>query len=541
VAGSRHEASVFPLRPSVRDSLYLVLFTLVAAAPYLGGLGFSSDDWSFLSDLVLSGDQSFIDLVRSLAPEGSIASRPLQALQLAVLYQAFGLRPLGYHVYNTGLFALAGVLMMLVLRELRLSRALAVAVPSLYLVLPHYSTARFWYANFHAGLSTVLYLLGLYAGLRAVRAARPVGWTVLSVVSVAASVLAYELVLPLALLHPLLLRRHASQPRPLIAWATWAAVGAVTVFKMFTTSRINPRLSLADVTGLLHQAVKINVKTYGVRAPGLVWDTLLHPPGAAAIVAAGILGLLSMFYLRSLVRSDRGALDDLRPTATLCLAGVLIAAAGYAIFLTTGISLDATGSNNRSAVIAAVGIALAAIGALAALATRLPRSARPLGFAVLVALTVFGASLLSLRLADYWVRARRQADAIVTAVTRAFPRLPPGATLILDGFCRYVGPAVVFDASWDLRGALRLRYRDPNLLADVVSPDVKVADDGIHTTVYGEESIYPYRRLLVFNFRHGIGVALPNAAEARRYFDRYDPDYSNGCPPGRPGHGVEVF
>jgi hypothetical protein len=100
---------------------------------------------------------------------------------------------------------------------------------------------------------------------------------------------------------------------------------------------------------------------------------------------------------------------------------------------------------------------------------------------------------------------------------------------------------VVFDAPWDLRGVLRLTYRDPDLLADVVSPDVKVAEDGIHTTVYGEESIYPYQRLLVFNFRHGVGLALPNAGEARRYFDRYNPDYSNGCPPGRAGRGVEVF
>ena len=66
-----------------------MLVTLIAAAPYLGGLGFSSDDWSFLSDFVLSRDQSFIGLVRSLAPEGSIASRPLQAAQLVALYQAF--------------------------------------------------------------------------------------------------------------------------------------------------------------------------------------------------------------------------------------------------------------------------------------------------------------------------------------------------------------------------------------------------------------------------------------------------------------------
>ena len=529
------------MKATARDSLFLVAVTLVAAAPYLGGLGFSSDDWSFLSCFVLSKDQSLPGLIRSLAPEGSIASRPVQAVQLAVLYQAFGLRPLGYHLYNTGLFALTGVLLLLVLRELRLPRVLAVTVPALYVVLPHYSTARFWYANFHAGLSTVLYLLGLYAGLRAVRAARPAGWTVLSLLGVGTSVLAYELVLPLALLHPLLLRRHATRPRPIVVWATWAVLGAVTVFKMLTTARINPRHSLADLTGLVHQALKINLMTYGVRAPGLVWETIRHPPASAAIVAAGLLALLSLLYLGALVRADRAALAHLRPALALCLAGLVVAAAGYAIFLTTGMSLDPTGSNNRSSVIAAAGIALAGVGVLAALATRLPSSARPLGFALPVALALFGGSLLSSRLADYWVQASRQAETIVAAVARTFPRLPPGSTVILDGFCRYVGPAVVFDASWDLAGALRMTYRDPALLADVVSPDTRVGEDGIHTTVYGDETIYPYRRLLVFNFRHGIGVPLANAAEARRYFERYDPDFSNGCPPGRAGHGVEVF
>ena len=55
------------MKATARDSLFLVAVTLVAAAPYLGGLGFSSDDWSFLSCFVLSKDQSLPGLIRSLA------------------------------------------------------------------------------------------------------------------------------------------------------------------------------------------------------------------------------------------------------------------------------------------------------------------------------------------------------------------------------------------------------------------------------------------------------------------------------------------
>ena len=93
--------------------------------------------------------------------------RPVQFLYLAALYKAFGTDPLGYHVVNTLVLAAGAVLFYLVLRRLGLSRVLALAVPLVYALLPHYSTNKLWMAAFQIGLSMTLYFLSLYADLRA--------------------------------------------------------------------------------------------------------------------------------------------------------------------------------------------------------------------------------------------------------------------------------------------------------------------------------------------------------------------------------------
>ena len=55
---------------------------------------------------------------------------------------------------------------------------------------------------------------------------------------------------------------------------------------------------------------------------------------------------------------------------------------------------------------------------------------------------------------------------MLAAIDRQLPRLPTGTTLVAVGFPGETAPGVpVFDATWDLEGALRLRYHDPRLSA----------------------------------------------------------------------------
>ena len=119
------------------------------------------------------------------------------------------------------------------------------------------------------------------------------------------------------------------------------------------------------------------------------------------------------------------------------------------------------------------------------------------------------------------------------------PSLPHDSTLILDGVCPYDGPAIVFDSSWDLAGALQVAYRDPTLTADVVTPRLRVDEQGITTTTYDQPKTYPLgRNLLVYRAGAASARPLSTAADARAYLEIFT---AVQCPAGREGVGVRLF
>jgi len=112
----------------------------------------------------------------------------------------------------------------------------------------------------------------------------------------------------------------------------------------------------------------------------------------------------------------------------------------------------------------------------------------------------------------------------------------------LDGICPCIEPAVVFESSWDLGGILILFYRDRNLHADVVTPNMKIEEDGLASIIYGITTHHPYSKNL---FGYHIGKKtihyLSTTQTARHHFQTFNPDFDNDCPPSREGLGVQIF
>lgn len=152
------------------DLLLIAGLVVLSRALYVGQLGFYSDDWIIISYFRDSGDQSLGEILRRAVIFEPY--RPGQAANLGVLYWLFGLNPLGYHLVNTLVFASMGGVFYAVLRELAQPRLVALAIPAVFLSLPHYSTDHFWYAAFAVAVAAVFYLLSLYADLRVVRPGR---------------------------------------------------------------------------------------------------------------------------------------------------------------------------------------------------------------------------------------------------------------------------------------------------------------------------------------------------------------------------------
>jgi hypothetical protein len=554
------------------DCGFLVIVVGLSAVFYVHRLGFSSDDWAFLSSFSNSHDQSLLGLIRA-AGNFHLYPRPVQVLEMASLYSLFGSNPVGYHVVQTAVLAALAVLFYLVLRELHQPRLLALAVPAVYLTLPSYSAARFWYTGYLAALSGVLYFLTLYTDLRSIRA-RPSRWwiwRIASLITLLGSTLAYEVFLPLFVINPLLAwwqsrqlhgdTRDHRKRLAVLAAGTLIPLIIVTAYKARVSERlvipggvfdyfywiarraISRSFEASSYGFNVWQAIDLHFGDYGVRLPRIVWRAIRSHPDGSAVASAALVGLIVFAYLARVAgQTGDHWPHDPRVWLQPLLAGLGIFGLGYAIFLTNwNIQFTPTGIGSRTAIAAAVGVSLTFVGAAGWILGRVPSAAARRLFCGFIA-TVCASGVLALNtIATYYVAASREERAVLTSIRRDIPAMPPGSTLILDGVCPYIGPGIVFESNWDLEGALRTIYRDPTLHADVVTPRMAVGDDCLSTRIYGSIKRYPYERLMIYHPGRRSALWIANAGEARHYFSMFNPDLTSGCPPGFEGHGVSIF
>jgi hypothetical protein len=145
-------------------------------------------------------------------------------------------------------------------------------------------------------------------------------------------------------------------------------------------------------------------------------------------------------------------------------------------------------------------------------------------------------------LALHWIRASDLQRSILADIHHQQPSLPPRSTLILDGVCPYVGPAIVFESRWDLRGALRVMYRDSSIDADVATRRMVVTPQELSTEIYSDVYRYPFRDgLLVYDYRRRRAYPLTDSEAARRYFADRPFSPPRDCPPGREGLGAPAW
>jgi hypothetical protein len=555
-----------PIEPRtvIRDCLFLSLIFLLSLILYIQEIGFYSDDWGYIGYYRTSEDQSLPGLYHVLSESRNIKSRPVQAFQQALLYWLFGIHPLGYHLINAGVLLSGLVLFYLVLRELKQGRVLTLVVPLVYGLLPHYSTDRLWFSGFMTSLSMPLYFLSLYADLRVLRTKGSSlwGWKLLSVLGLVGSTLSYEVFMPLFLLNPLLSwyrarQLYGSTQSKRLVQANWAilcginlfALILVVIFKSMTASRMGTFGLISHIiwfVKLIAKAFIVSYGDYGIGSPGVTSKLLSYYPSWSIIALGAIVGLLVFGYLYLATNHSDEEVSDRFNLVRLIVWGLFIFGMGYAIFLTnTNAIISPTGISNRIALASAVGVALSMVGGIGWVSTFLPSTR--LGrrcFCILIALLCTSGFMINNAIASFWIDSYRQQQEIIVDIRQQFPTLPSESTLILDGICPYVGPAVVFESSWDLAGALMIFYGDRNLHADIVTPNMKIEEDGLASIMYGGANYthHPYsNKLFVYDISKKTTHYLTDVQSARRYFQTFNPDFDNDCPPSGEGLGVKVF
>jgi hypothetical protein len=544
-----------PRRAALYDCLFLTSAIAVSFAPYIGGLGLYSDDWWILASFHHS-DRSYAGLFASIMM--AVQTRPVQGHILAGLYWLFGLGIQWYHVANCVGLTAAVLLFYQSLRTLRVARPIAIAVPLVFGLLPHYSTDRFWIAAFQATGAVLLYFLSLYADLRFVTRPGSLRWLWKFVGSAAlvASVMAYEVTAALFLVNILLLlhvagvRRHRTWQRNAIPTAL--AVSSNVLFLALAIGYKSTTTGRAGLGGglrfralrILTEAAPVHFGDYGLGFPLYVGRVLRDYPDAVAIGVSVLIGLMVGGYLLFAVPRSRPFDAGVRWPLVM-LTGAVLFVAGYGVSLMTWeIGFHTTGANNRTAIGAAIGVGWVYVGTIGWLGRVVSSDRwRRLVFSALIAVVAAGSTLITSAVAAFWVDASRQQEVVMAGLLEHHTTLPPGSTILLDGLCSFRGPAPVFTTGWDTSGMLRLMYMDPSLLGDVVKPTTQLTEDGVRTIVFDDViNLYPYGDdLLAFHIPSGGTWTLTSHEVAREYLEGVSIPGRPTCPPYTDGDGVPIF
>lgn len=553
---SLKENTLFSLkyRKAWQDCLFLSLIMCLSVILYINKIGFYSDDWAYFAILEAAEDKSLLGNFNNLIGSPNIRSRPVQAFLQGFIYWLFGLQPLGHHVFNTGMLLVSVWLLYFILCELRQGRVLAVVIPLMFSLFPHYSTDRFWHSAFMVNLSMLLYLLSLYADLRLLttNGLKIWLWKMLSVICLAGSALSYEIFIPLFFINPLLVwyaswqisknsivTESLNKKWHYLYLFNLIAMILVISFKLATATRMGT-LSLGKhlywFSYVLIKAAKISFSKFGVKLPGTIITSLSPYADSAIIILSIAVGLVIFFYINMIIKGS-----DERKTrlfyVCLSIIGLFLFAAGFGIFLTnTNAIITPAGINNRIVLASIIGVAITFVGGIGWISNLFSSDhLYRYTFSLLIAMVGAGSFFVTNIIATFWIDSYSIQKRIVADIREQFPQLPSKSTLILDGVCPYAGPAVVFESSWDLAGAISIAYRDTTIHADIVTPNLHIEDKGIVTLMYGgaNRTFHAYSdKLFVYDIDKKTVHYLPNAKAADEYFQTFNPDFNNGCPEG---------
>jgi len=256
-----------------------------------------------------------------------------------------------------------------------------------------------------------------------------------------------------------------------------------------------------------------------------------------------VIGLLVFGYLYQSSKHEKAEFSSESSYFALMAIGMVVFALGYSIFLTNSqVGFTPTGVKNRTAIAAAVGVAILYSSVIAWLSWILP--SRRLGrFLLPLLISVLSVSgfLINNTIARFWTAASRQQQKVIASVRQEFPTLPSQTTVILDGQCPYTGPGIVFECYWDVGGMLKTYYHDTSLRGDIVRRNIQIEEEGLYTSIYGERQFYPYSdKLVLLDLGQNRTYPLTNAGDAQRYFQVIHPDYKGKCE-GDEGYGSSIF
>jgi hypothetical protein len=283
------------------------------------------------------------------------------------------------------------------------------------------------------------------------------------------------------------------------------------------------------------EALRFNLWTYGLHMPHVLSGLYQHSAlSLAAAVPATMAAVLSTVYLW--LYMEPSAFPSQRRCLWHIVLGFAVFGLGFVLFVgVPTLGFRTAGLDNRIAIASALGaaIVLVAMANLASSALKSP-ALRTRAFSLAIGLICGVNCLVVGGIAFFWSDAASRQAEILSTVAANVRSLSQGSVVLLDGICRYSGPAVVFETNWDSTGAIQLKLDSYTLKSDVVSPQIELQDRTVNTMTGENEGSFPYGdHLFVFNVKRQTLTNWPSKEAADNYLRAEYPDGNSGCPGDR--------
>jgi hypothetical protein len=435
--------------------------------------GFIGDGWANVGIYELAPKHGLAGGIESFLAQPSISPRPLYAVYLTALNMVLGTHMGLWLAWLVATNVLMCASVYALLRELDFARLDAGLMATLLLIFPAASSLRLWTAVVQAPLAIALTAVGFLVALRAFdsRGGRRLALHGASLALFAASLLLYEIALPVMLASVLLYRFRVPWR---VASTRWVADCGVLLPLALAVTR-SSAAGTQQGDGMWDHAAAIFDQAQTLLA------TVVLPLGSDRwhVLALVAMVPLAAIAVRSRLPRDDPARATLRRWLTVVLAGLVVAGLGYAIYV-PGIdyySPMGLGIANRVNAVPGVGWVLVVYGIVRLAATMAFRglaSAPLLGAGLsLAACVLLGASWVqaTARDADAYERAYLEGARVLSLVQAAVPDPPEHSAIWTFGQPVEIRPGIpVFGNTWDFPTSLQLRYGTPAIAGYVGFP-----------------------------------------------------------------------
>ena len=492
----------------------LSMFEFASFGINMKSIGIYEDDWFSFAGLHFV-PHSLPQLIRAFLFDPKKIVRPLECLNIPVLYYFAGEKPLWYHIASCGAELLGACFLYLSLARILPNRSLALIAAILFLLYPTHDYTHYGIVLWDLNVATWFFTMSVWLFLKGLDEKR-FSLIIWSVLSFLVSLCNHEDYLPLVLLYPFLATLNIkAKARPAEFWKKilsaglplFLAAAGMLVYRCLLLPYWHLGFNYPTDLSLPHfvsvMAAGININLACDLMPfclTMISEWLRAGPSISSWISLSSCGGLLFFCL---VRDRSRTTLSFHNYSYIIIAGTIILLLSYSIFAVSRIHMPAiAGWLSRINVGGSLGASLIITGLLGLLSAAIGSNKPLLGKATIAAVTsvlAVAMAAINLQAARPWIVSWQAQKQLISFCRRHACDIKPGDSLIIGGLARYVQGVVVADCPWDIENMLQTTLNCRDLKGTVVTERLTINRDAL-VDAWGTDimGVFPFKHMLLY-------------------------------------------